>query len=153
MAAQLTVRSVRAEDYERWLPLWRGYNAFYGRSGPTALAPEITAVTWRRLLDPDEPVHAVVAEARGHLIGLAHYLFHPSTIAVGPSCYLQDLFTAPAARGAGVGRRLIEEVYRRARRSGAGRVYWQTQETNVIARRLYDQLAEHSGFIVYRRVF
>ncbi|MHC2270800.1 hypothetical protein ACVILJ_006183 [Bradyrhizobium diazoefficiens] len=30
----LTVRSVTKQDYDQWLPLWDGYNAFYGRSGP-----------------------------------------------------------------------------------------------------------------------
>jgi hypothetical protein len=37
MSGELTVRFVVREDYEQWLPLWDGYNAFYGRSGATAL--------------------------------------------------------------------------------------------------------------------
>jgi GNAT superfamily N-acetyltransferase len=97
-----------------------------------------------------EPVHAIVAERAGTLIGLAHYLFHRSTTLVDPICYLQDLFTAPEARGQGVGRALIEAVYDRARLAGAPRVYWQTHETNVTAQSLYEQIAERSGFIVYR---
>ena len=32
------------------------------------------------------------------------------------------------------------------------RVYWQTHETNTVAMRLYDQLAEKSGFLVYRKL-
>ena len=58
---------------------------------------------------------------------------------------------AAAARGLGVGRALIEEVYRRAREVGAPRVYWQTQESNSVARQLYDKVADLSGFIVYRK--
>jgi GNAT superfamily N-acetyltransferase len=50
-----------------------------------------------------------------------------------------------------VGRALIEAVYLRAREAGSTRVYWQTHETNLVARRLYDALAERSGFIVYRK--
>jgi GNAT superfamily N-acetyltransferase len=131
--------------------MWEGYNAFYGRSGPTALAVEITRTTWTRFLDPDEPMHALVAESAGRLVGLAHYLFHRSTVMLAPTCYLQDLFTVVAQRGHGVGGRLIEAVYDRARAAGAGRVYWHTHNTDQTARRLYDQLAEDSGFIVYRK--
>jgi GNAT superfamily N-acetyltransferase len=84
-------------------------------------------------------------------VGLAHYLFHRSTTMLGPICYLQDLFTDAASRGKGVGRALIEAVYERARRAGSLRVYWQTHETNLVARKLYDEVAERSGFIVYRK--
>ena len=149
----ILIRPATAADYAAWKPLWDGYNAFYGRSGPTALPEEITRTTWARFHDPAEPVHALVAERDGSLLGLAHYLFHRSTIQLEPSCYLQDLFTAPAVRGHGVGRALIERVYEIARAAKVPRVYWQTHETNATAMRLYDQVAEKSGFVVYRKLF
>lgn len=145
------IRPVTAGDFAQWLPLWEGYNTFYGRSGPTALPAEITRSTWLRFLDPAEPVHALVAEREGQLLGLTHYLFHRSTIHIELVSYLQDLFTAESARGQGIGRALIEEVAARSRAAGAARVYWLTHETNQTARRLYDTLATNSGFIVYRR--
>jgi len=145
-------RAVAREDFQAWKVLWDGYNAFYGREGPTALPQEITQTTWLRFFDANEPVHALVAEASGDLIGLGHYLFHRSTIQIAPTCYLQDLFTIEAVRGKGVGRSLIEAVYERARLAGAGRVYWHTHETNSIAMRLYNKVAERSGFIVYRKM-
>ena len=151
MSLAVTVRSVRASDFDQWLPLWEGYNAFYGRAGATALAAEITQTTWGRFFDPDEPVHALVAESDGRLSGLAHYLFHRSTILLAPTCYLQDLFTDVAQRRNGVGRALIDAVYDAARAAGSSRVYWHTHATNRTARELYDQLAEDSGFIVYRQ--
>jgi len=146
-----TIRFVVADDFPRWLPLWDGYNRFYGRSGETALPIEITHVTWARFLDPHEPMYALVAEEGGELLGLAHYLFHRSTISIPMSCYLQDLFTVEAARGKGIGRALINAVYERAARSGLQRVYWQTHESNQTAMRLYDQVADRSGFLVYRK--
>jgi GNAT superfamily N-acetyltransferase len=148
----LIVRDVAAGDFAGWLTLWDGYNAFYGRTGPTALPGDVTRTTWQRFLDPDEPVHALVAESRGTLVGLAHLVFHRSTTLATQTCYLQDLFTAPELRGQGIGRRLIEVVYERARAQGAGRVYWQTHQTNATAMRLYDQVAERSGFVVYRKI-
>jgi len=147
------VRFIRDEDLARWRPLWDGYNAFYGRSGPTALPEDITTLSWQRFLDPAEPMHALVAEVDGELLGLAHYLFHRSTTAINPTCYLQDLFTNEAARGKGIGRALINRVYEHAKSAGSARVYWMTHQTNTHAMKLYDKVAEHSGFVVYRKVF
>ena len=153
MPAAVSIRPVRQDDFAAWKPLWDGYNAFYGRTGVTALPDEITRTTWARFFDGYEPMHALVAEAEGSLLGLVHYLYHRSITALGPNCYLQDLYTLPAARGRGVGRALIEAVYEQARAAHCARVYWQTQEGNATARRLYDQVAEQSGFIVYRKLF
>jgi GNAT superfamily N-acetyltransferase len=153
MSDDLSIRPVSRLDYDQWLPLWDGYNAFYGRSGATALSPEITAMTWARFFDGYEPVRGLVAESGGQLLGLTHYLFHRSTTAIEPTCYLQDLFTAEAARGKGVGRALINRVYEQARLAGSQRVYWQTHETNLTAMQLYDKVAERSGFVVYRKLF
>jgi GNAT superfamily N-acetyltransferase len=145
MSQRLTVRPVASTDLAQWEALWEGYNTFYERTVPA----EITRVTWSRFFDAYEPVHALVAEKDGRLLGLVHYLFHRSTDLIGPTCYLQDLFTAEEARGQGVGRALIEAVYERAKAAGSPLVYWQTHETNVTAMALYDKVAERSGFLVY----
>lgn len=151
MPDPLTVRGIQLSDRAAWEPLWQGYNAFYGRTGTTALAPHITDATWQRFFDPAEPVFAVVAEHDGVLVGLSHYLFHRSTTRVELTCYLQDLFTAVAQRGQGVGRSLINAVCEQAKAAGIRRVYWQTHESNAPGRRLYDQVARHHGFLVYSR--
>ena len=104
MRASVPVRPIRREDLAAWTPLWDGYNAFYGRSGATALDPATTRTTWERFFDPDEPVFALVAEGTGGLVGLAHFLFHRSTTRVDPVCYLQDLFTAASERARRAGR-------------------------------------------------
>ena len=152
MIQPLLIRPVTKADFSSWLPLWEGYNAFYGRTGPTALPTEITQSTWARFFDAYEPMHALVAESDGKVVGLAHYLFHRSTIQLEPSCYLQDLYTHESARGAGVGRALIDAVYRCATDAGSPRVYWHTHETNATAMQLYDKVAEKSGFVVYRKM-
>lgn len=146
-AAAVVVRDVAAADFPQWAPLWAGYNTFYERTLPDA----VTRATWARFFDPAEPVHALVAEQDGQLLGLVHYLFHRATAMIEPTCYLADLFTNQAARGKGVGKQLIEAVYDRARLAGCSRVYWQTHETNAVAQVLYNKLAERSGFIVYRQ--
>ncbi|MFC5526726.1 GNAT family N-acetyltransferase [Rhodanobacter ginsengisoli] len=150
--SSIAIREILESDHAQWLQLWAGYNAFYGRSGASALPTAVVETTWQRFFDPSEPVHALVAECRGQLVGLAHYLYHRSTIQIQPTCYMQDLYTAEQSRGLGVGRKLLQAVYDRALAAGAPRVYWQTHETNSTAIQLYDKVAERSGFIVYRKL-
>jgi GNAT superfamily N-acetyltransferase len=143
------IRPVNKLDYEAWLPLWDGYNAFYGRQGQTALDLNITQTTWARFLNDNDPVHAFVAEQNGQLIGLVHFIFHRSTTKLNDVCYLQDLYVHKDLRGAGIGRQLIQAVYDAALKAGTTRVYWQTQDSNTAGRALYNKVAKHLGFIVY----
>jgi len=146
----VAIRPARPEDFDAWLPLWEGYNAFYERRGPTAVSEAMTRTTWARFFDGTEPMEALVAERAGALVGFVHIIFHRNTTMMAPTCYLQDLFAAPSVRGQGVGRALIEAAAARATGAGATRLYWQTQEGNATARLLYDRVARNSGFIVYR---
>jgi len=144
----LTVRPIEAGDRAAWDLLWNGYLVFYEE----ALPQHITEETWRRLLDPAVDPHGFVAvDAAGRLVGFVHYLFHASTWAIGPYCYLEDLFVDPAVRGGGVGAALIEAVYAAADRAGAERVYWMTQDHNATARKLYDRIGKLTPFIKYER--
>jgi GNAT superfamily N-acetyltransferase len=145
----LRIRPITNTDYEAWLPLWDGYNAFYGRKGATALDLNITQKTWARFLNGHEPVNAFVAEQNCQLVGLVHFIFHRSTTRVSDVCYLQDLYVNKDLRGTGVGRQLIQAAYDAALKAGSTRVYWQTQESNTAGRALYDKVAKHMGFIVY----
>ena len=140
------VRAIRRGDRERWAPLWRAYLDFYRAQWSL----EVANATFARIFDPLEPVHAVVAERDGELIGFSHYLFQRSTWLINPQCYLQDLYVGEAERAGGVGRALIAAVVAAAKDAGAARVFWNTHETNAVARRLYDAVAERSGFIQYR---
>jgi GNAT superfamily N-acetyltransferase len=145
--SEIVVRPIRREDFDAWLPLWRGYLAFYKAD----VAEEVTRLTFSRFFDAYEPMHAFVAEREARLIGVVQYLYHRNTWMIAPVCYLQDLFTAAEARGQGVGRALIEAVYAAAREAGSPRVYWMTQEGNARARILYEKIADRSGFIQYRK--
>ena len=142
------IRFAEPDDRAQWEELWRGYQAFYEadlRAGEEAL--------WQRLMNAkgDGPYALVAVGEDGRLVGLAHYLYHLTTWSHEPRCYLNDLFTAPEARGHGVGRKLIEAVYQKADAHGAGQVYWLTQEFNKTARRLYDDVASVTPFIKYSR--
>lgn len=147
-AETIVVRPLRPEDRAAWEPLWAGYQRFY----KVSIAPETTDITWARFHDPAEPMRAFGAFADGRMVGIVHAILHRSCWTIGDYCYLQDLFAAPEARGRGVGRALIEAVYAFAREQGASRVHWLTHETNGEAMKLYDRIADKSGFVQYRKV-
>lgn len=145
---ELNVRFLRADDYDSWCALWRGYLTFYETSVPEA----VYETTFERLLGDDpQDYSGLVAERDGTPLGLAHYLFHRHCWKVENVCYLQDLYADPAARGMGVGRALIEAVYAQADLAGAPSVYWTTQEFNHTARQLYDRIGQLTPFIKYQR--
>ncbi|GAB2902491.1 GNAT family N-acetyltransferase [Paraburkholderia jirisanensis] len=135
-------------DFDIWLPLWKGYQRFYEVDIPEA----VTLKTWARFLDPVEPMYAALAIVDGQAKGLAHSIYHRSSWSAGNYCYLEDLFVAHDARGSGVGRALIAYVYADAKRRGASRVHWLTHETNHNAMQLYDRVAERPGFVQYREI-
>ena len=144
------IRALTADDYPGWLPLWQGYLRFYRGE----VSDEVTLGTFRRLAGGLDGMTGLVAEdtaGAGTLAGLAHLVFHPSTWASQPYCYLEDLFVAPSARGSGLSRQLIDAVYAEADRRGAARVYWETQEYNGAARSLYDLVAHRTSFVIYER--
>lgn len=144
------IRELAKSDFAAWAPLWQGYLTFYESEVPD----ETTKLSFDRLTAGTDQMGAFVAEGDdGELIGIVHWLRHPSTWVPNDYCYLQDLFVAPHVRGGGVGRALIEAVYARAADLGCNRVYWLTQETNETAMKLYDRVAEKSGFLQYRKIF
>ncbi len=146
--AMTKIRPLLPTDRAQWDPLWQGYLSFY----KTELPSETTEATWRSLVDEESGLLGLCAvDEQGALLGIVHYLFHPVTWSAGPRCYLEDLFTAPGARGQGVGRALIEAVYQAADERGADQVYWLTEESNAVARRVYDQVGHVTSFIKYRR--
>lgn len=128
--------------------MWTDYLAFYKTSVPD----DVYDVTFSRMLGDDpQDFSCLVAESGGRLIGLTHYLFHRHAWKVENTCYLQDLYARPDARGTGVGRALIEAVYSAADAQGAPSVYWLTQDFNETARTLYDRVGKLTPFIRYQR--
>ena len=145
----VSVRRLEARDKAAWLPLFKGYIAFY----KATLSDDVIAQTWSRLMaaDPDFHIALVATNDQDVPIGIAHVLFHRSTWSPTWYCYLEDLFVDPAQRAKGAGRALIEATYKEADARGCTRTYWATQDFNYKARTLYDQVATKSPFVQYRR--
>jgi len=145
--SEITIRPLSVEDRAAWTPLWRGYLTFY----KSTLPQDIYDLTFARLTGGAEPMGGFIALRGEEAVGLVHWVTHRTTWSGKDICYLQDLFTSEVARGAGVGRKLIEAVRQMAQARGCFRVYWHTHESNLQAQELYDKVADKSGFIVYRQ--
>lgn len=143
--ADLQIRALRAEDRAGWQPLFEAYRRFY-----RAPDPEVTDAVFDRLVERRDGMYALVAVRGGEIVGITHCVMHASTWHA-TATYLEDLFVAPAARGTGAGRALIEAVYARADELGASHVYWRTQEFNAPARSLYEEVASLTSDRVYER--
>jgi GNAT superfamily N-acetyltransferase len=144
----VTIRDPIAADEAGWRRLWAGYLAFYGEDLPEA----VTAATWRRILDPTSTIFARLAERDGRLVGMTVNVLHEGTWSAAPICYLEDLFVAPEARGAGIGRALISDLIAVGKARGWSRLYWHTKSGNSEARRLYDRFVAADDFCRYRLV-
>lgn len=142
---KLAIRGLAATDRAVWDPLWKGYLDFYEKSIPD----EATELTWERLTTT-HGVEGFLALNEGEALGLVHFLLHANTSRLGGNCYLEDLFVIPSARGQRVGCQLIAAVVQAAKSKGAAVVYWQTEEFNGRARRLYERVAKRSPFIRYQ---
>ena len=135
------IRAISLEDRDAWARLFVDYGVFY----ETSFSDEVVESTWRRLLDPVEPIHALVAEVDGSVVGFAHYRSHPDTFSTGRDWFLDDLYTAPDARGQGVATQLIEHLTQLT----DGTLRWITAESNTTAQRVYEKLATRTTWVTY----
>jgi GNAT superfamily N-acetyltransferase len=144
----LTIRPLTAADQADWRRLWTAYLDFYESTVPE----EVYETTFARLIDPERTQqNGLIALLDGTPVGLVHYIYHAHNWQIEDSCYLQDLYADPNVRGQGIGRALIEAVYKAADDNSTPKVYWMTQEFNQTARQLYDRIAQLTPFVKYSR--
>lgn len=143
--AGLRIRDPGPADEGAWRDLWDGYNRFHGADVPD----DVTAGTWRRLLDPSSRLFARLAAREDRVVGFSCSVLHPGTWSLESYCYLEDLFVDPAERGRGVGEALIRDLLDLGRSCGWRRIYWHTHADNATARRLYDRVTTEDGVVRY----
>lgn len=143
---QVTIRPVEARDEARWCELYAGYRAFYR----LPVDADAVATTWTWIRDGAHDLLGLVAvDGEDHLVSLANlrWFARPSTATRG--LYLDDLFTAPEARGAGVATALLDRAAQIAHEQGASVVRWITAADNATARSVYDSRATATPWVTY----
>ena len=143
--APFQIRQVEAGDRDQWEALFLAYGVFY----ETAFTPAIVEGVWSWLMDSGHSITGFVAESSGSLLGFAHLREQADTFRAGPSWFLDDLFTAPAARGQGVGSALIAALKAHGASHGGGDLRWITAADNETAQHLYDTLASKTSWVMY----
>ncbi len=138
----LKIRPLHNDDFPDWLPLWDGNNL-----GTRDEA--VTAQTWSRLNDPSSPVHGLVATRGGALVGLVHYILHPTTGALNDVCYMQDVYVAPAMRQKGIARKMVQALAQKGRTEKWTRLYWLAEAQNKAAQALYKNLGVKLDFTLH----
>ena len=149
--AAFAIRLLQADDYAGWLPLWRDYNAFYGRVGVSALPEEVPG----NLAPPARAGGTGARAGRGRRRRAAGHRppalppqHHPDP---GQRLSAGSIRCADG-QGGGIARALLLAAAERARGDGAAMLYWRTASDNHTARRLYDQVAELADAVIYRQV-
>lgn len=136
------IRALQAEDYDQWLPLWDGNNL-------GTRDDKVTAQTWARLIEDSAPVHGLVAEEDGKILGLTHYILHPTTGALNDVCYMQDVYVDPSARKKGIARKMVQNLAVLGAKKGWARMYWLADETNEAAQNLYKNIGVKLNFSLH----
>jgi GNAT superfamily N-acetyltransferase len=147
MNMSINVRQLQDSDKSAWQELYFDYLEFYETS-PSDVNSELL---WRRLTNSEPQIQALVAEANGVVIGIAHFHYQLSTWSDTSHCYLEDLYVAEVERGNGAATALIQQVQELAIKQRCSELFWITKENNSIARKLYDQVATLGEFVRYEK--
>ncbi len=143
--SDVVVRPVRETDREAWQRLFHAYRDFYGYDREQ----EVVDRVWGWIHDDACEVEALVAEQDTGVVGFAHHREFARPSSGRRGIFLDDLFTAPEARGRGVARALITRLGELARERDINKVRWITADDNATAQRLYDSLAERTTWVTY----
>ena len=152
MSAAPAIAPVGEADLADLLPLMRAYCDFYAVQ-PTDDA--LLHMSRALIADPEREGVQLIARAResGAALGFATIFWTWSTTRAARIGVMNDLFVAPAARGAGggrVGEALIAACAERCRAHGAVALTWQTALDNERAQALYDRIgARRSQWLDY----
>lgn len=138
----MIIRPLEKSDYDAWLPLWDGNNL--GKRDE-----DVTALTWKRILDPASPVFGLCAADGKNLFGICHYVLHPATGSLAPICYMQDLYIAPEHRRKGIARDLVTHLADIGTKEKWTRVYWLAEANNTGAQELYKYLGVKLDFTLH----
>jgi GNAT superfamily N-acetyltransferase len=146
--ADLTVTRVTPFDREAWLHLWSQWQSHMNGSVPDS----ISEASWQSFLDDASGLDCFLARNQeGPALGFATISRTPFAWTASQVLFLQDLFVTEAARGSGVGARLLRAVYDHADHTGATQVFWLVDENDRELQAFYTRHAIRTPYLRYMR--
>ena len=139
------IRELKTSDKQEWEKLFKGYGDFY----KAQINDEILSTVWDWLFDKNHVVNGLCYEIEGKIVGIAHYRTMPRPLKGNYIGFLDDLFVDPNFRGQKIGQKLIEALKKMAKSNNWKVIRWITHSDNKSAKKLYDKIANNTGFDLY----
>ena len=139
------IRKLEQKDKENWAKLYNGYADFYKVQMNTGILDTL----WGWIQDERHVVNGICFELEGKIIRIAHYRTMPRPIKGKYIGFLDDLFVEPDFRGQKIAQKLISHLKSLSKANNWDGIRWNTNSSNENAKKLYDKIANNTGFELY----
>ena len=139
------IRKFNKNDFNKWSDLYKSYADFYN----VPMNKVILDTLWEWIHDKNNIVNGICFELEGKIVGIAHYRTMPRPIKGQFIGFLDDLFVEPKFRGQKIAQKLISHLKSLSEVNNWGGIRWITHSSNENAKKLYDKIANNTGFELY----
>ena len=139
------IRKLSKNDRFEWEKLYSQYGKFYNIS----IDNETLNTLWQWIHDYNHDVNAICYGLNGKIAGIAHYRRMPRPIKGHYICFLDDLFVEPIFRRQKIAQKLINHLKLLSKINNWSGIRWITHSSNENAKKLYDKIADNTGFELY----
>ena len=139
------IRKLEHKDKENWARLYNGYADFY----KAQINTRVLDTLWEWIHDDNHIVNGICFELEGKIVGIAHYRTMPRPIKGQYIGFLDDLFVEPEFRGQKIAQKLISYLKSLSETNNWDGIRWITHSSNENAKKLYDKIANNTGFELY----
>ena len=139
------IRFLEQKDKEKWAKLYNSYADFYKVPMNTGILDTL----WNWIHDKNHVVKGICFELDNKIVGIAHYRTMPRPIKGQYIGFLDDLFVEPEMRGQKVAQKLINHLKSLSKVNNWDGIRWITHSSNENAKKLYDKIANNTGFELY----
>ena len=139
------IRKLERKDKENWIRLYCGYAKFY----KVSMNNEILNTLWSWIHDKNNVVNGICYELEGKIVGISHYRTMPRPIKGEYIGFLDDLFVKPEKKKKKIAQKLISHLKSLSKANNWNGIRWITHSSNENAKKLYDKIANNTGFELY----
>jgi len=139
------IRKFNKDDFKKWSHLYQGYANFY----KVPMNSGILDTLWEWIHDEKHVVRGICFELDSKIVGIAHYRTMPRPIKGQYIGFLDDLFVEPDFRRKKIAQKLINHLKSLSKSNNWDGIRWITHSSNENAKKLYDKIANNTGFELY----